>query len=72
MANDDLTKQQLEIIAKAVLKEHKKITPEKDQRDWRLRNTRLLLKNYRWLQKHCEEIIDDLDNYENVIFDPEE
>lgn len=72
MVNDNLTKQQLEIIAKAVLKEHKRITPEKDQRDWRLRNTRLLLKNYRWLQKHCEEIIDDLDNYENVIFDPEE
>lgn len=73
MANG-LTKHQLEIIAAAVLKEHeeKEKKNQEPKKDWRLRNTKLLLKHYRWLSKHCEEIVEDLDEYEDVIFDPEE
>lgn len=70
----ELTKHQLQIIAEAVIKEQKK--HEKKQqippKDWRLRNTKTLLKHYTWLEKHCEEIIEDIDDYEEVIFDPQE
>mgnify|MGYP001232349112 CR=1 FL=1 len=69
-----LTKHQLEIIAVAVMKEQKKHEGKSQavKKDWRLRNTKLLLRHYRWLQLHCEEIIEDLEEYEDVIFDPEE
>lgn len=69
-----LTKQQLEIIAEAVMKEQKKQEKRQqvERKDWRLRNTRLLLQNYRFLQKHCEEIHEDLTDYEEIIFDPED
>lgn len=69
-----LTKHQLQIIAEAVIKEQKK--HEKKQqtppKDWRLRNTKLLLRRYRWLEAHCNEIVEDLEEYEDVLFDPEE
>lgn len=74
MASSGLTKHQLEIIAAAVLKEHQKQENKTklSSKDWRLRNTQMLLKNYLILEKHCEGIVEDLENYEDVIFDPEE
>ena len=71
---NNLTKHQLEIIAEAVLREHQKQENKTSlsSKDWRLRNTRLLLKNYHLLEKHCEGIAEDLEDYGEVIFDPEE
>lgn len=71
---NNLTKHQLEIIAEAVLREHQKQENKTNlsSKDWRLRNTKLLLRNYRWLEAHCEEIVEDLEEYEDIIFDPEE
>ena len=73
MANG-LTKHQLEIIAEAVLKQQKKQEKktESAEKDWRLRNTKLLLRHYRWLSLHCEELVGDLDEYEEILFEPEE
>lgn len=73
MANG-LTKHQLEIIAEAVLKQQRKIEKEAERpdKDWRLRNTKLLLRHYRWLSLHCEELVEDLDEYEENLFEPEE
>ena len=70
----NLTDEQLEVIAKAVLKEQKKQEHQKEAKtkDWRLRNTKMLLKNYHILQKHCVEIVEDLEAFEEIIFDPEE
>lgn len=69
-----LTKHQLEIIAEAVIKEQKKHErkQESSAKDWRLRNTKLLLRHYRWLEAHCDEIMEDLEAYEDITFDPEE
>lgn len=73
MANG-LTKHQLEIIAEAVLKQQKKQEKKTEtaEKDWRLRNTKLLLRHYRWLILHCEELVEDLDEYEEILFEPEE
>lgn len=74
MSGNALTKHQLEIIAEAVLKEHRKQEGKNksSSKDWRLRNTQILLKNYLMLEKHCEGIVEDLEDYEEIIFDPEE
>lgn len=71
---EGLTKHQLEIIVDAVLKSKKKINKEKqkEKQDWKLRNTNLLLKNYRMLKKHCDGIVPRLHQFEESIFDPEE
>ena len=73
MANG-LTKHQLEIIAEAVLKQQRKIEKEAEHpdKDWRLRNTKLLLRHYRWLSLHCEELVEDLDEYGEILFEPGE
>lgn len=64
----------IELITKAVYKELNKETVKKKvkHKDWRLRNTDLLLKNYRLLNKHCQDIIEDLETYESIVFDPEQ
>ena len=64
MNKDSLSKRQLEIIAETVLKEHQKLSKKEQaaEKDWRLRNTKLLLKHYQMLQKHCEEITEDLED----------
>lgn len=74
MNKDSLSKRQLEIIAETVLKEHQKLSKKEQaaEKDWRLRNTKLLLKHYQMLQKHCEEITEDLEDYEEIVFDPAE
>lgn len=71
---EGLTKHQLEIIVDAVLKSQKKINKEKqkEKQDWKLRNTNLLLKNYRMLKKHCDGIVPRLHQFEESVFDPEE
>ncbi|MEG2291780.1 MAG: hypothetical protein RR936_06825 [Carnobacterium sp.] len=73
-----LTKGQMKFISevaaaeaiKAVELEHKK--KKKVKKDWRLRNTKLLLANYRILLEHCQGIIPMLEDYEDVIFNPED
>ena len=67
-----LSKEQLEVISKTVIKEHNKASQRvrKEKRDWRLRNTALLLKNHRLLSKHCEGIVADLEVYREMVFDP--
>lgn len=78
MTKFNLTSKQLEAISQTAAKEALKAYQvntkrEKAQhKDWRLRNTKLLLKNYKLLDKHCSGIVDDLEDYENVIFDPED
>lgn len=74
MGSSGLTKHQLEIITNEVLKIQSKKQKEQKKiaRDWKLRNTNLLLKNYQMLKKHCDGVVPTLDEYENRIFDPEE
>lgn len=72
--SEGLTKHQLEIITKEVLKIQgiKNNARKKERRGWKLRNTNLLLKNYQMLKKHCEGIIPTLNQYEDSLFDPED
>ena len=78
MTKSDLTRKQIETISQLAAKEALKAyqlnkNQDKDKhKDWRLRNTKLLLKNYQLLVKHCNGIVNDLDYYENVIFDAED
>lgn len=69
-----LTKNQLEIITQEVIKQfkeqHKKM--QKQEKDWRLRNTKLLLENYHRLRDHCESIDQELEEYEDTVFILEE
>lgn len=71
---DGLTKHQLEIIAEAVLKEqnNQKKRHDKVKKDWKLRNTNLLLKNYRMLKQHCDGIVPTLHDFEDTIFSPDQ
>lgn len=73
MANG-LTKHQLEIITEHVIKIQRKKKKEQKQerRNWKLRNTNLLLKNYQMLRKHCDGIIPKLEEYEETIFNEQE
>lgn len=70
----NLSKEHLEIITKTVLDtvtvENKKA--EKEKKDFRLRNTKLLLKNYHILKEHCTEIEEELIIYDPIKFDSEE
>lgn len=47
--------------------EKEKQRQEAEKRDRRLRNTKLLLRNYRNLKKHCESIPEDLKTFDNMI-----
>jgi Mg2+ and Co2+ transporter CorA len=73
-SNFRLTKNQLEIIAQEAIKQfkvqHKK--QQKEEKDWRLRNTKLLLENYHRLNDHCEDIEQQLEEYEDTVFNLEE
>ncbi|MEC5422382.1 HTH domain-containing protein [Virgibacillus sp. C22-A2] len=63
---DEITKSVIKIIEK----ENNKA--KKEKKDWRLRNTRLLLKNYRMLEEHCKSVETDLEAYEEIVYEPEE
>ncbi|WP_157454967.1 helix-turn-helix domain-containing protein [Carnobacterium maltaromaticum] len=73
-----LTKGQMKFITeiavaeaiKAVEVEKKKT--KKEEHDWRLRNTSLLLKNYRKLKNHCSEIYNEVDEYKDSVLDLKE
>lgn len=67
-----LSKELLEVITEAVISQQEKSMQQtkKKTRDRRLRNTNLLLKNYRMLTKHCEHILVEIEEYEEVVFDP--
>lgn len=70
----DLSKELLETITDIVLstisKDNK--TKQKQHKDWRLRNTELLLQNFRILKEHCDEIEIELIHYEPIKFELEE
>ena len=71
--DDQLINQQvMDAIGESILKKIKsdKRISEKTERDWRLRNTKLLLKNYHILKEHCVGIDADLECYADSIFDP--
>ena len=66
------SKELMDLIVETVIREtdkQNKLT-KKQHKDWRLRNTSLLLKNYRKLKIHCESVVDELKDYEGVIYDP--
>jgi len=58
----DITKEAAKAGAEAVKRENKLIAAQEHARtkDRRLRNTRLLLKNYRSLKSHCEQAVSEL------------
>lgn len=69
-----LTKNQLETITQEVMKQmsaqQKKL--QKQEKDWRLRNTKLLLENYHRLKEHCNGIEQEIEEFEDTIFSLEE
>lgn len=69
-----LSTEQVEQIVKVVKRESEKHDKKKrkETKDYRLRNTTLLLKNYRMLKAHCQGIEEELDEYENIVYDPSE
>lgn len=64
----------IEAISASVAKKinHETVKRAKQDRDWRLRNTKLLLKNYHILKEHCVNVDASIKEYEESIFDPEE
>jgi hypothetical protein len=71
---EKLTKDTLAAITQEVVKIEamKGKERKRERRNWKLRNTTLLLKKYQMLREHCEGVIPKLTEYENSIFDPEE
>jgi 16S rRNA C1402 (ribose-2'-O) methylase RsmI len=69
-----LTKNQLEVITQEVIKQMdaQQKKRQKQENDWRLRNTKLLLENYHRLKKHCEDIDQQIQEYEHTVFILEE
>ncbi|HJA90098.1 MAG TPA: helix-turn-helix domain-containing protein [Candidatus Jeotgalibaca merdavium] len=63
-----LNPETLEQIAQVVIKtiEKEKTNKEKQIKDYRLRNTNLLLKNYHILKEHCEEVELEIINYVSI------
>jgi hypothetical protein len=73
-SNYRLTKNQLEIITQEVIKQLEKQNKkrQKQEKDWRLRNTKLLLENYHRLKDHCADIDSEIHEYEETVFDMED
>lgn len=73
-----LTKNQLKIISEVAAQEairtyeKNQLKTKKEKQDRRLRNTELLLKNYRKLKDHCSEIDSELEEFEGTILDMQE
>ncbi|MCT1901876.1 hypothetical protein [Oceanobacillus sojae] len=67
-----LTEDQLKLITKVVSEQAIKIYKEDEEkrevtkRDYRLHNIKLLLKNYRALVLHCEELKDELEEFNEM------
>lgn len=67
-----LSKEDIKIISQAVDDhfERREKRKQKERRDWRLRNTKLLLEKYRFLKAHCEDIPIEIEELETTtIFD---
>lgn len=62
----EITKHVMKVIDKNDKKD------QKEKKDWRLRNTRLLLRNYRMLNEHCQGVEAELFAYEDIVYDPDE
>ncbi|MFL2100077.1 hypothetical protein [Desemzia sp. FAM 23989] len=75
---EGLTKNQLKIIselaAQEAIRTYEKtlLVEKKEKQDRRLRNTELLLKNYRKLKDHCSEIDSEIEEFEGTILDMQE
>lgn len=73
-----LTKNQIELISSVAgqeaIRQYKEQQKEqtKKEKDWRLRNTKLLLENYRKLKDHCDGIEEQMEEYEHTVFILEE
>lgn len=69
---EHLTNKQIETITRTVAYRIDRANREKakQHKDYRLRNTELLLKNYRMLRVHCNGIVEDLEVYEDAVYDP--
>ena len=74
MSKVEITKTIIEEISSAVAKklEAERKRKYKEDRDWKLRNTKLLLKNYHILKDHCRKISTEIDDYADSVFDPED
>lgn len=76
--NGRLTKNQIELISllasQEAIKQFKsqQLKQKKQEKDWRLRNTKLLLENYHRLKDHCEDISQQLEEYEDTVFSLEQ
>lgn len=75
---EGLTKHQLQIISEVAAQEairayeKNQVKIKKEKHDWKLRNTELLLKNYRKLKDHCSEIDSEIEEFEGTIFELQE
>lgn len=80
-----ISQDELKTITETVLRILKsdQIKKKEEDKDWRLRNTRLLLKNYRMLKAHCQEGNEEVEGtvkewqeefseFGDVLFRPEE
>ncbi|MGO4927379.1 hypothetical protein ACTQ5J_02095 [Fundicoccus sp. Sow4_F4] len=72
--SDKLPRELLAIITEQAIKSHEqqKVKEKTQQRDYRLRNATLLLKNYHKLKVHCKAISNDIKDYEDMVYDPDE
>lgn len=72
--SDKLPRELLAIITEQAIKSHEqqRFKEKIQQRDYRLRNTTLLLKNYHKLKVHCRAISNDVKDYEDMVYDPDE
>lgn len=67
----NLPKELLESIVEQVSKEFSKTTriKKEQEKDWRLRNTRYLLVNYRKLQSHCKASLEEIKLHDDILKD---
>lgn len=74
MSTAGLTEKQIQIISQEAIKQFRAQVKKqkKQERDWRLRNTKLLLENYHKLKSHCEDIPKQVEEYEDSIFSLED
>jgi hypothetical protein len=78
MSKERLTKNQIELISslasQVAIKQYKAqiAKQKKEEQDWRLRNTKLLLENYHRLKDHCDDIDQQIREYEDTVFNLEE
>lgn len=72
MSKVAITKEVVDEISTAVVKklDIERKRKMKADKDWKLRNTKLLLKNYHILKDHCRELTEELEVYGDSIFDP--